>query len=81
MRNTMSVAVNANNAETPWGDLGCCAIKLRKLLKRVISLCVHCDPGGATPFCAMQKWKAQALLQGQARGLRLLTIRLKRNLS
>jgi hypothetical protein len=29
----------------------------------------------------MQKWKAQALLQGQARGLRLLTIRLKRNLS
>jgi hypothetical protein len=50
MRNTMSVAVNANNAETPWGDLGCCAIKLRKLLKRVISLCVHCDPGDATPF-------------------------------
>ena len=30
--------------------MGCCAIKLRKLLRRVISLCVHCDPGGATPF-------------------------------
>jgi hypothetical protein len=29
----------------------------------------------------MQKWKAQALLQGQARGLQPLTIRLKRNLS
>jgi hypothetical protein len=29
----------------------------------------------------MQKWKAQVLLQGQERGLPLLTIRLKRNLS
>lgn len=36
MRNAMSVAVNANNAETPWGDLGCCATKLRKLLKSVM---------------------------------------------
>ena len=65
MFNTMSVAVSANNAEIPCGDFGCCAIKLRKLLKSFMSLCVHCDPGGATPFCTMQKWKAQVLLQGQ----------------
>lgn len=65
MFNTMSVAVSANNAEIPCGDFGCCAIKLRKLLKSFMPLCVHCDPGGATPFCSMQKWKAQVLLQGQ----------------
>jgi hypothetical protein len=29
----------------------------------------------------MQKWKAQVLPQGQERELKLLTIRLKRNLS
>ena len=36
MRNTMSVAVNANNAETPCGDFGCCTKNVRKLLKSVM---------------------------------------------
>ncbi|MEY5151837.1 MAG: hypothetical protein RLZZ551_386 [Actinomycetota bacterium] len=56
----MSVAVSANNAEIPCGDLGCCAIKLRKLLRSVMSLCVHCGPRSATLLRIRQKEKELA---------------------
>jgi hypothetical protein len=36
MRSAMRVAVNANNAEIPCGDLGCCTKKVRKLLESVM---------------------------------------------
>ena len=36
MRSAMRVAANANNAEIPCGDLGCCTKKLRKLLESVM---------------------------------------------